>query len=222
MLPKITNFKLAIGFLCSWPHVPFPFFHSFIMMERPTFVPLIVTNGPIDGMRNKIVEQAMSIGASHLIMMDMDQTYPMDAITKLLKHKLPVVGCKVHRRYPPFDPIMMKGDINSYGLVEGWEEGELMEVDATGTGCLMFSMKVFYDLPPPWFEFKPNPDPERSGVVGEDIGFCSDLRKAGYKIHVDTSIKCGHLSTMEITEDLHWLYKALMKKKEAQNGDNIR
>lgn len=219
MLPKINNFKLCIGFPCSWPFVPFPFFHSFIQMERPEFTPMFVTNGPIDGLRNSIIDDAKKIGASHLIMMDMDQTYPIDAITKLLLYRLPVVGCMVHRRYPPFDPLMLKGDINSYQLIEDWEDGALVEVDATGTGCLMFDMRIFYELPPPWFKFRPNPDPEKPGTVGEDMGFCSDLRKAGYQIYVDTSIKCGHLSTMVIEEEIHWLYKSLMKKQEAHNGN---
>ena len=219
MLPKINNFKFAIGFLCSWPHIPFPFFHSFVQMERPEFVPLIATNGPVDGLRNKVIEDAKKLGVSHLFMPDMDQTYPVNTITKLLAHNLPVVGAKVHRRYPPFDPLMLKGDINSYYLIEEWEDGELVEVDATGTGCLMFDMRIFYDLSPPWFEFRPNPDPERPGIVGEDMGFCSEVRKAGYKIYVDTSIQCGHLSTMEVTEELYFLYKSLRKKQEAHNGD---
>jgi len=188
-------------------------------MERPEFTPIFATNGPIDGLRNKIVGDAIILGASHLIMMDLDQVYPVDAITKLLAHKLPIVGCKVHRRYPPFDPIMMKGDINTYQDVEDWENGELMEVDATGSGCLMYDMRVFHNMPKPWFSFRPNPDPDYAGGVGEDIGFCSDLKKAGYKIHVDTSIKCGHLSTMVITEQAHWLYKSLKKKQEAHNGN---
>jgi len=216
---KINNFKLAIGFPCSWPMVPFPFFRTFILMERPTFTPVFACNGPIDGLRNNIVSQALGIGASHLIMMDLDQTYPMDTIPKLLRHKLPVVGCMVHRRYPPFDPLMLRGEINSYYDVSDWEEDELVEVDATGTGCLMVDMRVFHEMPAPWFKFRPNPDPERSGVVGEDIGFCSDLRNAGYKIAVDTSIRCGHLSTMEITRETHLLYKALKKKQEVHNGN---
>jgi len=215
MLPKVTNFKLAIGFCCSWPFVPFPFFRSFVFLERPEFTPIFATNGPIDGLRNKVVEEAMSIGTSRLLMPDLDQTYPADTITKLLSHNLPVVGAMVHRRYPPFDPLMLKGDINSYQLIEEWEDGELVEVDATGSGCLMYDMRIFHELSPPWFKFRLNPDPERPGIVGEDMGFCSEARKAGFTIHVDTSIKCGHLSTMEITQETHWLFKAL-KKKQAQ------
>ena len=217
---KITNFRLAIGFPCSWPTIPFPFFQSFIHMERPDFIPIIATNGPIDGLRNKIVQHALSIRASHLIMMDLDQIYPVDTITKLLKHNLPVVGCKVHRRYPPFDPLMLKGEINHYQVISEWEPGELVEVDATGTGCLMINMDVFHKLPMPWFRFRQNPDPDYASAVGEDVGFCYDLRKIGYKIYVDTSIECGHLSTMVIEDSVYTLYQLLSLKKKQQEVRN--
>lgn len=211
---KLTNQKLAIGLPCSWSHVPFPTVLSILRMERPGFELIPATNGPIDGLRNHIVEQALLAGASHLIFMDMDQTYPVDTITKLLSHKLPVVGCLVHRRYPPFDPLLYRGDIGTYELIENYEKGDLIEVDATGTGCLMFDMEVFRNMPAPWFRFRLTAD---NLPIGEDFGFCSDLRKAGYKIFVDTSIQCGHLSTMEITDGTYQLYKAM---KVAQQRNN--
>jgi len=220
---KVTNFKLGIGIPCSYNHVPFPFFISFMNLERPDFIPIPATSGPIDGLRNKIVEDALNLGCSHLIMMDTDQIYPANTITKLLSHKLPIVGCLVHRRYPPFDPLLIKGEINKYENITEWDDGELLEVAATGTGCLMFDMRIFKNMPAPWFKFRPNPDKERGGVIGEDIGFCSDLKQAGYKIYVDTSIKCAHLSTLAITEETWRLYQVLKKQKnkikeETNNG----
>jgi hypothetical protein len=119
------------------------------------------------------------------------------------------------RRYPPFDPLIFKGGINTYQNIEEWEPGALIEVDATGTGCLMIDMKVFNDLPYPWFRFSPNPDPRSGGVVGEDFGFCSDLRKKGYQIFVDTSIPAGHLGFLEVTRETWLLYKAMKNNQQA-------
>lgn len=210
---KPTNFKLAIGLPCSWSHVPFPTVLTMLRMERPDFELIPATNGPIDGLRNKIVEDALRVGASHLLMMDMDQTYPVDIIPRLLAHKLPVVGCMVHRRYPPFAPLMYRGKLNEYELIEDFEDGDLVEVDATGTGCLLFDMKIFREMPAPWFRFKLTDD---GRPIGEDFGFCSDLRALGYKIFVDTAVKCGHLSTMEVTAGTYDLYRAM---KIAQNKE---
>ena len=214
---KPSNFKLGIGLPCSWSHVPFPTVLTLLQMERPDFVLIPATNGPVDGLRNHIVEQALTEGCSHLIMMDLDQTYPVNTIPKLLSHKLQVVGCLVHRRYPPFDPLLYRGELNKYERIEDFEDGNLIEVDATGTGCLMFDMRIFREMPGPWFKFRLTED---GRPVGEDFGFCSELRKMGTKIFVDTSIKCGHLSTMEVTEGTYNFYRAMIaaQKREKNNG----
>jgi hypothetical protein len=96
-----------------------------------------------------------------------------------------------------------------------WEPGELVEVDATGAGCIMYDMEVFRKLPYPWFRFLKNPD--NGMVIGEDIGFCQDLKAAGYQIFVDTSIQAGHLTTMIVNEATHKLYRA-MKTKQQQTA----
>jgi len=220
MLPQITNFKLGIGIPITWSHVPVPFFLSFILMERPDFELIYPREDrcPLDEVRNNIVREAQGKNCTHLIMMDTDQVYHPKTITRLLSRNLPVVGCKVHRRYPPFDPLMLSGRVNHYRTIEEWQAGEVKDVDATGTGCLLFQMNVFQKIPGPWFRFRKNRNPRTGGTIGEDIHFCSRLRRAGYKIFVDTSVPAGHLSTMIITEDTWKLYRAIKKAKERKGG----
>lgn len=203
---KITNFRLGIGLPLSHHMIPSAFFDSFITMEKPPFVYLRTSNGPIDEMRNSLVLEAMSSDCTHLLMMDTDQMYDTKTIPRLLSHKLPVVGCLVYRRYPPFDPLMLKGEVGRYEVIEEWEPDSLVEVDATGTGCLLFDMQIFQEMPSPWFIFRRANDGK---AVGEDIGFCSDLKAAGYRIFVDTSVPAGHLSQMQITEGTWRLYRKL-------------
>lgn len=216
---KITNIKLAIGIPLTWDHVPSAFFDSFIAMEKSDFTYLRANNGPIDELRNNLVERAFINGCSHLIMLDADMCYHPKTISVLLSRRLDVVGALCYRRYPPFDPIMYRGEVNHYKTIDNWQEGDLVEVDATGTGCLLFNMNVFRKMPVPWFKFRPNPSQDIGGVVGEDIGFCSDLRKAGFKIFVDTSVPADHLSTMAINGATWKLYKA-MKGEQLQFIEN--
>jgi hypothetical protein len=143
--------------------------------------------------------------------MDTDQIYPVNTIPRLLSHRLPIVGCMVHRRYPPFDPIMLKGKPGEYYGADDWKPGDLVEVDATGAGCLMFDMKVFRAMPRPWFKFRRLE--ETSEGIGEDIGFCCDLKAAGYKIYVDTALECGHLTTLCVNRQTHQLYKSMKIKQ---------
>lgn len=213
---KISNFNLCIGIPLTFPMVPSGFFYSFAHMEKPKEYTLIHADngsGAVDALRNDLVDMALQIGASHLIMMDTDQIYPVETIPRLLSHKLPIVGCVVHRRYPPFDPILLRGKLGDYESIDEWKDGELVEVDATGAGCLMFNMEVFRKMPRPWFKWRKI---ETGEGVGEDIGFCSDLKAAGYHIFVDTSIQCGHLTTLCVDKNTYALYKSVKIKQHKE------
>lgn len=215
---KISNQHLAIGVPCSFPFIPSSFFYSFVMMEKPAFTFIHADNGHMDDLRNNLVDKALEIGATHLIMMDVDQVYHPQTIMRLLSHRLPVVGALVHRRYVPFDSLMLKATIidekrNGYVSIDEWKEGELVECDATGGGCLMFNMDVFRKIPRPWFKASLNPD---GSVLGEDIFFCQELKAAGYRIFVDTSVPAGHLTNLIVNTATNRLYRACKGKQAAK------
>ena len=214
-----NEIRLAIGVPCSFPQVPASFFHSYALMQKPAHTYIHANNGHIDDLRNNIVERALYEGVTHLIMMDVDQVYPPETIKKLLAHNLPVVGCRVHRRYPPFDSLMMRiekvdENTNAYISVDDWEDGELVEVDATGGGCVMFNMDVFRALKYPWYETKLQ---ENGNVLGEDIHLCQKIQKAGFKIFVDSSIEVGHLTTMVVNGATNRLYRCAKTEQQKTN-----
>ncbi len=210
---KISNLNLAIGCPCSLPTIPVSFFYSFVHLERPDFTFIHADNGPVDTLRNDIVQTALSLGCTKLIMMDVDMIYHPKTITSLLARRLPIVGALCFRRYPPFDSIMLRGDVNGYLPVDEWEEGELVEVDATGAGCIMYDMDVFRRMPFPWFQFRKT---EKGEGIGEDIGFCQDLKAAGYRIFVDTSVPADHLTAMAINRKTNLLWRSMKTKEQQQ------
>ncbi len=210
---------LAIGVPCSFPFIPASFFYSFVLMEKPAFTFIHTDNGHISDLRNNLVDKALEIGATHLIMMDVDQVYHSQTITRLLSHRLPVVGALVHRRYPPFDSLMLKkvemeGPFDRYDSIDEWKEEELIEVDATGGGCLMFNMDIFRKMPRPWF--RDDKAPEGALPIGEDIALCQDLKAAGYKIYVDTSVPAGHLTNLIVNTATNRLYRACKSAQAAK------
>lgn len=216
---RVSNMLLGVGIPCTFPFIPSSFFYSYALMEKPNHVFIHADNGPIDTLRNDIVEKALAEKCTHLIVMDVDQIYPVNTIAKLLSHRLPIVGCRVHRRYPPFDSLMLRiekvnENVNSYISVEDWEEDSLVEVDATGGGCIMYDTSIFRKLPRPWFRFRKQGEGQN---VGEDIGFCQDLKAAGYKIYVDSSLECGHLTTMVINRKTNLLYRSMKDKQKKNN-----
>lgn len=203
---RISNFKLGIGVPTNFPMVPSEFFDTFIQMEKPDYVYLRAMDGKIDDMRNQIALQALQARCTHVIMMDADQTYHPQTIPRLLAHRLPVVGCLVHCRYPPFHPTLFRKTATDYEIITAWAPDALVEVDQTGTGCLLFEAEVFRDMPYPWFRFRTN---GAGDVVGEDYGFCRDLRARGVRIFVDTSVPAGHLTRLIVNEGTHRLYQRL-------------
>ncbi len=109
---------------------------------------------------------------------------------------------------------MLRITDNGYQSIDDWKENELIEVDATGTGCLMFDMSIFKKIEYPWFRFQKNPD--TGATIGEDIGFCQDLKEAGYRIFVDTSIPADHLTIMAINRNTNLLYRSMKAKQNKQ------
>jgi hypothetical protein len=109
---------------------------------------------------------------------------------------------------------MLRGVPGDYDSIDEWQEGELVEVDATGAGCLLFNMSVFRKMPAPWFKFR---FLESGEGVGEDIGFCSELKNAGYKIYVDTTVPCGHLTTLCVNDATYRLYKQMKTEEYKKN-----
>lgn len=203
--------KLGIGLPLTDVKVHTQFFTSFTCMEKPNFsLYLPQFPGQIDQVRNGLVRQALAEDCTHLLMMDTDQIYPSNTLTKLLSHDVDACGVLVHRRYPPFAPICYRGEVGRYKYVDDEEmfSGDLIPVDATGCGCILYNTKVFRDIPSPWFEIQTKQD---GTPVGEDIAFCQKMRDAGFGIHIDTSIAVGHLTTMEVNRSTYEIFKALRR-----------
>ena len=221
--------KFAIGFPLVDPMIRVNFFISFSCMEKPSNYAFLVPEYPhgrfaetLAEARNSLVEQAQWEGCSHLFMMDTDQVYPADTLTKLRSHGKDICGVLVQRRYPPFDPIFLrreKGGGRFYAIPdEEMFSGKLVEIDATGTGALLFNMAIFEKIEEPWFKVEVNPE----GRTGEDVYFCMKAKEAGFRIFVDTSIEVDHLTTIAINRSLYEMYKLFNKKGGQQDANSSR
>jgi len=219
-----TRLALAFPLTDIWTYSQFTFSILNVVMNhmiclfndnKPLHLSILMPNfpGQIDAVRNDLVLQALQDGCTHILMMDTDQIYPdVKMIEKLLAHKLPVVGAKVHRRYPPFDPILLRGKLGELEPVSDEDilKGGLVKVDATGCGCVLYDMSVFDDIEYPWFELTKG---ENGAPIGEDIGFCMKLKERGIDIYVDCSIDVRHLALMAVGWDTHRLHKKLTRQK---------
>lgn len=171
--------------------------------------------------RNDVFYQALADGMSHVIMTDTDQILPSDLFIKLATHAARGKQCviaPVHRRYEPFELILMRGEDPDHFLTVPDEEkysGKLIEVDSGGGGCFMVDMLAVLDIYAPWFSL--DEKTPGGGDMGEDIAFFWKIRKAGHRIWADTSIEIGHITDIIVNKEFHLMWEEMNRRfMEAQ------
>lgn len=220
-IPHPNGRCLDIGFLDSFANMEKPCEYVYM---RPSFP------APIDQMRNDLIRQAQKAKCTHIFMTDTDQVeYPRDTIARLMSHNQLIACGKVHRRYPPFDPILLKKNASRPGTYvqvpeDEWIKGNLVEVDAIGAACMLMDMRIFDTINGPWFETLRGsevigiegyePEDEEKAMIGEDIRFCQKMRSMHIPIFVDTSVKVGHLATFIINEEFYLMFKKFFDKRK--------
>ncbi len=129
-----------------------------------------------------------------------------DTLDRMLSHKKDIVAGLCTRRIDPPEPVIRRWNetIQNYEVILKWPQGQLLEVDAVGTGVILLSRQVIEDVAVAfhkeeyemflgngfWFEFLKGP---QGNEWGEDVSFCWKARRLGYRIYVDTSINPGHV-----------------------------
>lgn len=217
---RITNFKLGVGIPTNFPMVWTEFFYSFAKMHKPAGYILLEPldkHERIDEIRNGLCRLARAAGCSHLFMCDVDMVYHPNTLRGLLALDRDIAVGLAHRRYPPFDPLAMRGEPNTYEYVpldEAYGDAPY-QVDNTGSGCMLVKLRTLEAIAEPWFEFGDNPDPNVGGKMGEDITFYWKARKAGLDIWIDPRVEAEHLTLFRVGRDTHRLY-AKMKQAQAE------
>jgi hypothetical protein len=154
--------------------------------------------------RQRLIQDALAEGATHVAWVDADMRFPEDALVRLLGHGKQAVGINYSQRYSPPDFVALKRANYKTGEVERLVTDEnstgLEEVDVAGMGFFVVRADVLRSLPQsdPWFWFEWSKKQRRQSV-GEDAYFCRLLQRAGAKIYVDHDLskECRHVGTFE-------------------------
>lgn len=137
-----------------------------------------------------------------LLQLDTDHQFEPDLLVRLVNAMTTydadvVTGLYLHRS-PPYGPTLWKFDEDgNKAAFHDWPNGEVLEVDCAGSGCLLVRRRVFDRI---WDELGEEPFSRtefegRDGriVVGEDFAFFRRLQKLGIKTICPTYIECHHL-----------------------------
>lgn len=151
----------------------------------------------IHSQRQNLVLDAVTAGATHILFVDSDQTFPPDTVHQLACHDKLVVGANIVTKEIPARPCAYALD-GSPCYTDPASSG-LEEVAVCGTGLVLINTKIFGLIEPPIF-LMPY-DEEKRIYLGEDVYFCNKLRKAGVRVYVDHDLskKVGHIGMLEYT-----------------------
>ena len=138
---------------------------------------------------------------THYFLVDDDHYFANDLVTRLLKHRKPVVCALTVTSSPPCLPVMFK----RMNPVDGalwytWDDmnratTQLVEVDAGPGSGILISKDVMQRIEPPWFEY----GLFKSDEQAEDMGFwqkVKHLTDPRVPIYVDTGARMGHYDTV--------------------------
>ncbi len=184
----------------------------------------------VAAMRDYTLMAATVMGASHVLFLDADMTWPKEmAGTMLAHHSVGMVSGVYHLKQWPYWPILLDRPFidaekltTEYHYAPQTLDGEgLQPVSLIGMGCALVPMKVTRAFPRPWFEYVL--DNVGLPAITEDVAFCARARAVGCPVWVDPSVQCGHIGQQVITAP--WFRRAqcemalLAQKRES--GEDV-
>jgi FkbM family methyltransferase len=146
----------------------------------------------IDQIRNLIANWACQY--DYLLSVDSDVVLPKDSLVKMLAADVDIISGLYIQRIPNTHTIEVYMDVPGGGCTnipyKLLEKDQLVEIAACGMGCALIKGAVFRKMPYPHFIYKSALT--HKDTVSEDVYFCINARKYGFKVWTDTSIKCNH------------------------------
>lgn len=176
--------------------------------------------------RNLLRKKMLDEGYDYFLSLEQDVIPPADVIEALMEHKKDIVGglyCNfvtdnfgitqmkplVYMAVSKEEFEQLKGEkfkgteiqkkilsgkitkpeqIHSQLSLEHVKEPRLMEVLFTGLGCILISRKVLEKVKFDWAKDS-----------FDDAKFAEDARKAGFKVYIDTRVRCDHIVNKEMS-----------------------
>jgi len=173
--------------------------------------------------RNIILKFAQENKYDFIFMLDADVIAPKETIKELLSQNKDIVSGlyrnyfmvdnkiqimpvawmafteeefnEIKKRYSLPDSVKTRFSMRRYMTEEEVSSNEVLEAFHPSCGCMMISKNVFEKIR---YELHPA---QKSSTTSDDIGFIESAKKAGFKIYVDTKIKCNHLVSGKFIKD---------------------
>ena len=142
--------------------------------------------------REYFLEDSIRQGATHVLWLDTDMSFPRETALWLALHEQAMVGCNYLTRHGNNSWTAMQA--NGTRIPTTPASTGLEAVDAMGFGVVLMRTDLVVGMARPRFRHGLNP---QDGDVGEDIMFCRAVRARGQPIYVDHDLskQIGHIGT---------------------------
>ena len=174
------------------------FYECLMALQLPEMTGVKVQRGNfVSENRNKIVEDALKTEAEWIFFLDDDLLFEPNCLNKLLERNVDAVVGLSLRRSVPFFPLAYRGqkeDGRCTPITLTSETSGLIEIDAATAGGLLIRRNVFEKMQEPYFKMAQIPGSD----AGEDLWFCMNMRKAGFKLWLDTDVRFGHIADISL------------------------
>jgi len=139
--------------------------------------------------REYFLEASMLQGATHVLWLDTDMSFPPETAIRLALHEQPIVACNYLTR-DGTGRFTAKRD--GQRIATTAESTGLEAVDSVGFGVLLMRVDAALKVSRPRFRHGLN---ATEGDIGEDHMFCRALRAAGHDIFIDHDVskEIGHI-----------------------------
>jgi hypothetical protein len=156
------------------------------------FATIYLSKSKVAAARNQIVENALKIGATHWLSLDVDHVFRPDLVQRLVAASAPDVAAVsglIHKRSYPFHQVAFRfaPGTDGHELVQISDTAKVVEVDACAMGCTLINLEAILKagVPGPWFV-----DTARGR---SDMNFFRSVRVAGLRLLIDAQAHVGHL-----------------------------
>jgi hypothetical protein len=181
----------------------------------------IVSGYPVDRVRNQICRRFLESDAEYLLMID-DDVVPPPTVLDMARHRKDVVAGLCYAYTPStgyytvaYEPPAADGERPPrLPIGDGIEGHGLLEVELTGTACLMVHRRVLEGVDRPWFAMEL--DEDRLVIAdSEDFSFCRKIRAAGFSVWLDSDTVCCHFRTLDMKASVGWAQQYAARQRLA-------
>lgn len=148
--------------------------------------------------RSTICRKAIDGNYDYVLMVDADTLIPKDALTHLLDPPADVVlGCCPRKNtkdrmtvlYPKSENPPNKGFKRALSYDD--LQDKRIPLKGGGMACALIKVSILSRLNYPYFKYVVYPD---GSALSEDLYFCRECVRAGFKVEAEPRVRCGHLA----------------------------